>query len=92
MEENTMRRRARWAILIAAITLFGCVLSFYQTTDAAQRGQSKAPFANPVDQRIQMVEELKGIRALLREQNALLAEQNKLLRSGKSKAVAPQAR
>ena len=85
-----MTGRVRWAIFIAAITLFGCVLSFYQTTDAAQRGGSKAPFANPVDQRIQMVEELKGIRALLREQNALITEQNKLLRSGQRKAVAGQ--
>ncbi len=85
-----MTGRVRWAILIAAITLLGCVLSFYQTTDAAQRGRSKAPFANPVDQRNQMVEELKGIRALLREQNALITEQNKLLRSGQRKVVAGQ--
>lgn len=82
-----MTRRTRWAISIAAITLLGCVLSFYQTTDAAQRGQSKAPFANSVDQRSQMIEELRGIRALLKEQNALIAEQNKLLRSDKRKVA-----
>jgi hypothetical protein len=85
-----MTGRVRWAISIAAIVLFGCVLSFYQTTDAAQRGEAKAPFANALDQRIQMVEELKAIRALLKEQNALLAEQNKLIGSGQRKAAAGQ--
>jgi len=75
-----MTRRTGWALAIGAGALFCCVLSFYQATDAAPPAGNQ-PFANPVQQRMDMINELKGIRALLREQNLLLREQNELLRS-----------
>ena len=67
-----MTRRTVPMLLIAAAVLFCCVLSFYRATEAAAP-PAKAPFANSVDQRFQMINELKGIRALLKEQNALLS-------------------
>lgn len=75
------RRRTSWALLITANVMCYCVLSFYQTTDAAQRGTSSGPpFANSVQQRAEMIKTLGDIRELLKEQNALL-------RSGKLRVV-----
>ena len=76
-----MTRRTGWTLLIAANVLCYCVLSFYQTTDAAQRKVSPSPpFANSVEQRAVMIKTLGDIKELLKEQNALL-------RSGKLKVV-----
>jgi hypothetical protein len=75
-----MRRRSGWVLLLAANVLCYCVLSFYQTTAAAPRPVSKPPFANSVQQRMEMIELLKEIKDLLRQQNALLE-------SGKLKVV-----
>ncbi len=73
---------SRWWVLIAANVLVVCMLSFYRTSGAApQTGQQ--PFANAVDQRNDMIRELKEIRALLQEQNAMLRERTN------SKATAP---
>ena len=74
-----MKRPTGWILLIVANVLFCCVLSFYQTTDAAPP-KAKQPFANAVEQRMEMVGELKEIKNLLKEQNALL-------RSGKVKVT-----
>jgi hypothetical protein len=81
-----MTRRTLPILLFAATVVFCCVLSFYRATEAAAP-PAKAPFANSVDQRFQMINELKGIRALLKEQNTLLKEQNALLQSGGLKVV-----
>ena len=70
-----MKRRTGWALLIAANVLCYCVLSFYRTTDAAP-AKGYPPFANSVEQRVEMVNELKQIKELLREQNALLRSGN----------------
>ena len=67
-----MTQRTGWALLIVANVLFCGVLSFYRTTDAAPRPPARLPFANPVEQRMEMVNQLKEIKALLKEQNALL--------------------
>jgi hypothetical protein len=75
-----MRRPVGWCLLVAANALFLGVLSFYQTTDAAQRTGGELPFANSVEQRMEMISHLKEIRDLLKEQN-------ELLRSGKLKVV-----
>jgi len=40
---------------------------------------AEQPFANSVEQRAEMINELRSIRQLLSDQNALLREQNKLL-------------
>ncbi len=66
-----MTRRAGWTWLIVANVLFCCVLSFYRATDAAPP-KPKPPFANSVEQRMEMIKELREIRGLLKEQNALL--------------------
>lgn len=73
-----MRHRVSWTVAIAAAALFCCVLGFYQALDAAPPADNQ-PFANPVQQRMNMITELRAIRALLQEQNALLREQNELL-------------
>ncbi len=79
-----MQRRTGWALLVAANVLCYCVLSFYQTTDAAprppSRSPSRPPFANSVEQRMEMINLLKEIRDQLKQQNALL-------RSGKLQVV-----
>ena len=62
---------SRGGLLLAANVLALGVLGFYSTLGAApQSGQP--PFANPVDQRSDMVRELREIKDLLKEQNALL--------------------
>ena len=66
-----MTQRAGWTLLIAANLLFLCVLSFYRTTDAAPP-KAKQPFANAVEQRMEMIKEMREIKGLLKEQNALL--------------------
>lgn len=71
-------RSLRWPALIAANALCVCMLSFYRTNAAP--GQGQEPFANAVQQRFDMINELKEINGLLREQNALL-------RSGKLQVV-----
>ncbi len=68
-----MTRRTGWALLLAANLLLLCVLCFYQTPAAAQRSTGgKLPFANAVEQRMQMINHLAEIKELLKEQNALL--------------------
>lgn len=56
-----------------------CVLGFYQNLSWAQR-RREPPFANPVAQRNEIVEQLKEV-------NAQLKLQNTLLRSGQLKVV-----
>jgi hypothetical protein len=63
--------RSRWTWLALGNAAALCVLSFYGNLGAApQAGQP--PFANPVEQRSDMVRELREIKELLKEQNALL--------------------
>ena len=67
----TARPWTKWTLLVSANVLVWCMLSLYGPIGAApQRG--KQPFANSIDQRNDMIRELKGINALLSEQNALL--------------------
>jgi len=61
----------RWTLLIGANVLCWCVLSFYQATDAAPRTTNQ-PFANSVEQRAEMVAQLKEINAQLKAQTAIL--------------------
>ena len=62
---------SRWTWLVIANAALWGVLGFYRTLGAApQAGQP--PFANPVEQRADMVRELREIKELLKEQNALL--------------------
>jgi hypothetical protein len=49
-----------------------CMLGFYSLLSAAPPGSP--PFEDAVTQREQMIQELREIRALIKEQNALLKE------------------
>lgn len=73
-----MKSRLAYLGILAAIAVFGCVLSFYQMTDAAPPAQM--PFASG-EQRSEMVTQLKEINAQLKELNALM-------RSGELKVIA----
>lgn len=61
----------KWSLLVAANVAVLCMLGLYSTGGAApQSGQP--PFANSVEQRVEMIGELREIKELLKEQNALL--------------------
>lgn len=61
----------RWLLVLAANVLAVGVLGFYSTTGAApQTGQP--PFASSVEQRAEMIRELREIKELIKEQNSLL--------------------
>lgn len=51
--------------------LFICVLSFYRVSDADPPA-TNLPFANAVEQRIEIINQLKELNAQIKEQNALL--------------------
>ncbi len=72
-----MKRHALLASLLAVGIVTCLVLGFYQTSQAAP--QKKFPFPNAAKQRLEMINELKGITALLKEQNQLLKKQNAIL-------------
>lgn len=74
------RALPRWVLAVAAGALVCCVLSFYRASDAAPPANNQ-PFANSVQQRMDMIAELKAIHGLMKEQNGLIKEQNELLRS-----------
>ena len=74
----------RWAVLVTANSLAWCMLCFHQQGTAAPQ-PATPPFANAVEQRIEMIEQLKQI-------NAQLKEQNTLLRSGTLKVVIAEKR
>lgn len=78
-----MVSRSRWVSMILAVVVCCCVLSFYRAPAVAQRKPTpaKPPFASSVEQRIEMVNELKAIRDLLKEQNRLIQEQNEMFRA-----------
>lgn len=62
---------ARWTLLLAGNLAALGMLVFYSTSGAApQSGQP--PFANSIEQRAEMVQELREIKELLKEQNTLL--------------------
>ena len=64
-----------WTLLVIANVLVLCVLGFYQSVGTAQQREAQngqPPFQNAVEQRQEMIRELKEIAALLKEQNSLL--------------------
>ena len=68
-----MKRRNGFRLAVAAVLIVAglCVLGLYETSSAAPRGDNE-PFANSVEQRAEMIVQLREISALLKEQNALL--------------------
>ncbi len=69
-----MLRRAGWMLLLTAIAVCFGVLSFCASYAAPPTGGQ--PVANPAEQRMEMIAELKEIKALLKEQNTLLQSGN----------------
>lgn len=65
-----------WALIPIAACLVLGVLGFYSTSGAAPQG-GQPPFANAVEQRSEMIRELREIKELLKEQNALLRSTSK---------------
>jgi hypothetical protein len=57
--------------IVCATAVVLSVLGFYSTTGAAPQG-GQPPFANSVEQRLEIVTELRAIKELLKEQNDLL--------------------
>ena len=72
-------RKFSFSTLIILNVACWCVLGFYQNPSWAQKHRDP-PFANPVAQRNEMVEQLKKL-------NAQLERQYTLLRSGQLKVV-----
>jgi len=69
---------SRWTWLVAGNVVALCMLGFYSQLGAAPPA-GQPPFANPIDQRQDMIRELHEIKELLKEQNGLLragAEKN----------------
>jgi hypothetical protein len=66
-----MSRRSMFAVVLVLNVLGYCVLSFYQTSSAASPG-GNMPFVSSTEQRVEMLDQLKEIKDLLKEQNALL--------------------
>jgi len=69
---------SRWTWLVTGNLALLCMLGFYSTLGAAPPA-GQPPFANPIDQRQDMIRELHEIKELLKEQNSLLragAEKN----------------
>ncbi|HID75753.1 MAG TPA: hypothetical protein EYP56_07125 [Planctomycetaceae bacterium] len=75
-----MQHAVRWAVGMAAVMVVCLMLRLYRPTEAAPP-PVRPPFANAVEQRMEMIKELSAIRQLLKEQNQLLKQQNALLRS-----------
>jgi hypothetical protein len=69
--EMTKLLNSRWTWLMAANLAALCMLGFYSTVGAAPPA-GQPPFANPIDQRFDMIRELQEIKELLKEQNNLL--------------------
>lgn len=62
----------RWALLIAANAAAWCVLSFFQTTTAAPPPAERFQFGNAIEQRQEIINQLKELNAAVKEQNAML--------------------
>ena len=69
-------------VAITLIVVGFCVLGFYSLVTAAPAGQP--PFANSVEQRAEMIAELREIKELLKEQNTLLRQVGKTDGRGKT--------
>lgn len=62
-----------WTLLIVVNVMAFGVLGFYQSIGTAQQPQNgQPPFQNAVEQRQEMIRELKEISELLKEQNLIL--------------------
>ena len=71
------RRRTGWTVLIAFNVFCWYMLGFQQAASVAQQSTNgQLPFANSVQQRFDIVDQLREVNAQLKEQNALLRSGN----------------
>lgn len=63
--------RARWTLVVAANVVAWCMLGLMRQTDA-QPPSTGAPFTDAVEQRNEIISQLKQLNGLVKEQNALL--------------------
>jgi hypothetical protein len=92
MNHSIVSRQRRTPVLVVLIFAFGigCLgLALYRNAEAVPANQ---PFANAVQQRMEMIDQLKRVNTLLKEQNALLEQQNELLRAALPKRAAEAAK
>jgi len=73
-----------WRTLVASHAVTLTMLGLYETSSAAPRATSE-PFANAVEQRFEIINQLKEVNGQLREQLTLL-------RSGKLQVVTAEKR
>ena len=66
-----MSRKPAFWMVVATNALVLCVLGFYRNSPAAPGGQT-LPFGDSGAQRTEIVEQLKQVNRLLRQQNVLL--------------------
>lgn len=78
-EGRTPMLRKLTALLLVGAACAAFMLGFFGKLSVAQT-RTPATLANPLEQRAEMIQELRAIRALLREQNDLIREQVQLLR------------
>ena len=71
------KRHVLWGLLTVLVS--ACMLVLVERPTVPASAFAEQPFANSVEQRAEMINELRAIRQLLLDQNALLREQNKLL-------------
>lgn len=64
---------SRWMALVVINVLAWGVLGAWQFCEAQSKG-GQLPFANSIEQRSEILAELRAIKDLVREQNALLRE------------------
>jgi hypothetical protein len=63
-----------WSVLLLLNVLAWGVLGIFQFTSAQQSTGGQLPFANSIEQRGDILRELREIKDLIKEQNALLRE------------------
>lgn len=71
------KRHILWCLLTVLVSV--CMLVLVERPFISASAVAEQPFANSVEQRAEMINELRAIRQLLLDQNTLLREQNKLL-------------
>lgn len=74
-----MKRSTGWGLVLVLNVLAFCMLGFYQRAAGGSPGGT-LPFANTTETQLEVVQELKAIKELLKEQSALL-------RSGEVKVI-----
>ena len=73
MQHPIYRHRHSLAALLLVVGVLG-LWGIAGAQPAPVSGAGKPPFANAVDQRDEMIRELREIRTLIKEQNALLKQ------------------